>query len=340
MEILLPRFVSIANRSLICNSHPTRLRIAVALTEAKHGHQMWAESYDRELGDLFELEDDVAVVVGAALGSVLRWAAVASAKRLPADKLDTAGLLQRAAVFLFDCSRRNIEEGERLARRALEEDLDLAYGHTLLAFILAHEVFNYWCEQPEEARKQSVTAANRALELESNDSWVLSFAGGALLFTGEPQTAVMLAERALAREPDNPLNRESLGHALIHVGRIEEALAHLEAAIELSPGSSLTPPLHVYRCYAYMQIGRYEEAVEAGRKGTQSMPSTPFSWTVYANALALNDNLGEARTAIAEIRRLSPRLTLEHLDWVYRLAFEPVELGECYLLGLRKAGMQ
>ncbi len=74
----------------------------------------------------------------------------------------------------------------------------------------------------------------------------------------------------------------------------------------------------------------------AGRKGVEIMGATPFSWIVYANALAENNKLMEAQNALAEIGRLSPRLTLGHLERVFHMAYEPDELAEYYLSGLRK----
>ena len=313
-----------------------RLRVTVALIDSRSGRQVWTEFYDRRPDYFLELQDDVGHVVAAALGGALRWAAAERAQHIPSGHLDPVSLVHRATGTLFKYSHHTAEESEQLVRRALEQDPDLAYGHTLLAFILALKIYHCWTEDVEVVHKEALAAANRALEIEPVDSWVLSFTSGALLWLGEPQRAVTLMERALTLDPENPLNQESLGHALIHVGRVEEAIAHLENAINLSPGERLTPPLHVYRSYAYTQLGRYEDAEVAGRKGVEIMGAAPFSWIVYANALAENGKLTEAHNALAEISRLSPRLTLEHLERVIRMAYEPPELAEYYLSGLRK----
>ncbi len=313
-----------------------RLRVTVALIDAQSGRQVWTEFYDRTPGNFLELQDDIGHAVAAALGGALRWAVTERAHHIPSEHLDPLSLVDRATGTLFKYSRHTSEESEQLVRRALEQDPDLAHGHTLLAFILSLKIYHSWTERVDEVHNEALAAVNRALELEPLDSWVLSFTSGALLWLGEPQRAVTLMERALTLEPENPLNQESLGHALIHVGRVEEGLAHLKNAINLSPGERLTPPLHVYRSYGYTQLGRYEDAEVAGRKGVEIMGAAPFSWIVYANALAENGKLIEARNALTEISRLSPGLTLEHLERVIRIAYEPVELAEYYLSGLRK----
>ncbi len=317
-----------------------RLRATVALIDAQTGRQVWTEFYDRTPGNFLELQDDISHAIVAALGGALRWAATERAQQIPFEHLSPLGLVHRATGMLFKYSYHTSEESERLVRRALEQDPDLAYGHTLLAFILALKVYHYWVERVDETHLEALTAANRALELESVDSWVLSFSSGALLWLGEPQRAVTLMERGLTLEPENPLIQESLGHALIHVGRVEEGLARLENAINLSPGERLTPPLHAYRSYGYTQLGRYQDAEMAGRKGMEILGAAPFTWIVYANALAENGKHIEARNALAEIGRLSPHLTLEHLERVFRMAYEPAELAEYYLCGLRKLDWQ
>jgi adenylate cyclase len=317
-----------------------RLRVTVALIDAQSGRQVWTELYDRTPGNFLELQDNIGHAITAALGGALRWAATERAQHIPAEHLDPIGLVHRATGMLFRYSHHTSEESEQLVRLALEQDADLAYGQTLLGFILALQIYQCWTDRVDEVRKEALAATNRALELDPVDSWVLSFTSGALLWLGEPMRAVTLMERALALDPENPLNRESMGHALIHVGRVEEGLAHLENAIDLSPGERLTPPLHVYRSYGYTQLCRYEDAEVAGRKGVEIMGAAPFSWIVYANALAENGKLLEAQNALAEVVRLSPRLTLGHLERVFRMAYEPDELAEHYLSGLRKLNWQ
>ena len=313
-----------------------RLRIAVALTDAQHGHEVWTKSFDREVGDVLDLQEDIGHAVGAAMGGIVRWAAAEGVQGVDPESLDPAGLVHRALGTLFKLSRRTIEDGESLVRKALEQEPDLAHGHTLLSFFLTQDVINYWADQPELTRREALTAADRALELEPNDCWVLSMGQIALSHLGKPQAAVRLMERAFTLEPRNPHNHEALGYALILVSEAEKGLKLLDTALELSPGDRLTPPLYVFRSYAFTQLGRYDEAVECGRKGTELVSGLPHSWYTYANALAETGKLQEAQTALTEMLRLSPDLTLEYLEWVHSMSFSSTDVAEFYLRGLRK----
>ena len=313
-----------------------RVRVAVALIDAHNGRQIWSETYDREIGDLFELQDAIGSAIAAVLGGALWRAATEGAQHVPSENLDAAGLVHRAAQFTFIYSQRIFEEGEQLANRALELDPDLGHAYTLIAFFLAHKVVNCWTDRPEEVRQEALAAADRALELAPNDSWVLSWNAELLGFMGEPQKAVSLMEHALTLEPGNLINKGFLGCALARVGRAEEGLAHIETAFELSPRDHYGPPWHVYSSWAYAQLGRYEEAEEAAHNAIEIVGTVPLMWMAYINALAKNGKLEEAQTALAELRSLCPQLTLEHQEWIFNMAFEPEKVAECHLSGLRK----
>ncbi len=313
-----------------------RLRIAVALTDAQHGHEVWTKSFDREIGDVLDLQEDIGHAVGAAMGGILRWAAAKGVQRADPDTLDPVGLVHRALGTLFKLSRRTLEEGKSILRQALEQEPDLAHGHALMSFFLLEEVIACWSDQPELTRREALRAADRALELEPNDCWVLAFASPALSQLGRPQAAVRLMERAFTLEPRNPHNHEILGITLIMAGKPEKGLDLLETAVELSPGDRLTPPLHTFRSYAYSQLGRYQEAEETGRNGTELMSGNPWSWYVYINALAETGKMQQAQNALAELLLLSPDLTLEYLEWVHRMSFSSTDIAELYLRGLRK----
>ena len=143
-------------------------------------------------------------------------------------------------------------------------------------------------------------------------------------------------ERALTLEPRNPHNLESFAVTLVHVGEAEKALKLLDTVVDLSPGDRLTPILYTFRSYACMQLGRYEEAEENGRKGIELVSGLPWSWYVYINALVETGKLQDAQSALTELLRLSPNLTLEYLEPVIREEFSATDFAEIYLRGLRK----
>jgi TolB-like protein len=263
----------------------SRLRIGVALIDAINGRQMWSKTYNREMADPFELQDDIGHAVAAVLSGVLWRAAMEAAQRLPREQLDASSRAHLGANMFFNFSRRTIEAGEQLARREIEQDPELGHGYMHLSFLLAFKVVCCWTDNPAEACAEVLAAANSAVKLAPNDSWVLALTAEALIWIGEANWALTLAERALALEPDNLVNRARLGDVLVHVGRTEEGLTHIESAIALGPEKHIAPPWHYYfQCYAYNQLGRYEKAEETGITAVDLMGDCPVCWIIYVNA--------------------------------------------------------
>ncbi len=131
--------------------------------------------------------------------------------------------------------------------------------------------------------------------------------------------------------------RARYGHALLHVDRGEEGLAQIERAIAASPSEHFTPPWHyLFRSWAYMQLERYEEAKVDGLKAEEVHYANCSCLIPYANALAMTGHLEDAQVTLAEIKRLCPRLSIEHLEWVYRMAYLKEDNAERHICGLRK----
>lgn len=318
-------------------SSGNRIRVGAALIDAQNGRQMWSETYNREQADVFDLQDDIGRSIVVVLGGVVWRAAMERAQRLPHEKLDAASIAHRAAEIFFNFSHHTFEEGELLARRAVEEYPESGHGYMLLAFLLTFKVICCWTDKPKEALKEALAAADRGAELAPNDTWVLALISQALIWIGESPRGYTLAERAFMLEPDNLVNQARLGDALVHLGRTEEGLDHIENAIKLGPKEHIAPPWHYYfLCFAYNQLGRYEEAEKTGHVCVDIMGSCPLPWMIYTNALAEVGKMDQAYTALSELRHLSPNITFEYMEWVYRMAYESAEIAERHLCGLRK----
>lgn len=313
-----------------------RRRIAVSLVDGESGQQVWSETYDHMTDDLFEIQEVTARRIVGSLGGALWRASLEKAERMPLDQLDPAGLVYRASGMTFKYSRRLFAEGEELARRALEMDPNLGHGYALLAFYGSHKAWNCWTQRGDELRQGALVNADRAVELEPNDSWVLSLTADALAWLGRPQRGYLLMEHAHTIEPASLLAQGFLGDLLCHVGRPEEALAHINEAIDRSPRDGFISPWHHFAGYAHSELGRYDEAVRCFRTAVAHMSECPPFWMGYANALVETGELDDAQMALDELLRLSPKLTLTHLERCYQEAFVSDEVAETLLSGLRR----
>jgi adenylate cyclase len=312
-----------------------QVRISVALIDALSGQQMWSETYQKELDDSFELQDEIAHSISSALGGALWVAATEGTHRTPAEHLNAAGLVHRAADFVLHYSRHMFDKSERLVQRALELAPELGHVYTLIAFLSAHRVINYWTDQPEQLRQEALAAADRALEQESNDSWLLCWTADALTWMGEIQRGVVLMEHAIQVEPDNLLNQFFMGNILVHAGRIDDGLKFIEDAFKRNPNNQYAAPSNIFLSFGYAQLGDYVKAEETAQKAVELMGNTPTFWMPYINALAVNEKPDDAQRGVTELLRISPGITLEHLEWVFQMGFGSKEGAESLVRGLR-----
>lgn len=310
-----------------------RVRVSVALIDALNGQQMWSETYQKELDDVFDFQDEIAQSIAAALGSALWVAATEGAHRTPAEHLNAAGLIHRAANQILNYSRRMFDEGEELVQRAFELDPKLGHVYTMIAFLSSHRVINYWTDEPEKLREKALEAANRSLELASNESWVLSWTADALSWMGEQQRAIGIMEHALRIEPDSLLNQFFMGNVLVHAGRAREGIDIIENALKQNPKDFYVGPANIFLSFGYTQIGDYEKAEETGHKAVDLMASTPSFWLSYINALAVNNKKDEAQRGVKELLRISPGITPDYLKWVYEMGFATTENAESLVRG-------
>ena len=312
-----------------------RVRISVALIDALSGQQMWSETYQKEIIDAFDLQDEIARSIAAELVGALWHAARDGAHRTQIDNLDAAGLVHRAADQLLNYSRRMFDESDQLAQRALKLDPELGHVYTLIAFLSSHRVLNFWTEQPEKLRGEALAAAERSLDLEPNDGWVLCWVTDAMTWMGENQRAVSLMEHAIRLDPDSVMNQLFMGDVLIHAGQIDKGINFVENALRRSPHDYYLAPANVFLSFGYTQLGDYEKAEETAHKATELMGGTPSFRMSYVNALAVNGKLAEAQRAVTELLRICPGITPDHIEWVYQMGFASEEGVKSLVSGIQ-----
>lgn len=173
-----------------------RIRVAAQFVDAERGHTIWAETYDRAVEDIFEVQDDVARAIVASLQARFLDAEFAFVSRQRPEVLGAWGNVVRAKVKLFAFRRGDLDEAEPFARRAVE--IDPAYGeaHAVLGHILAWRAFNRWTDDWLLTAREAATSCARALQLASNNASVLTDVGAAYWFLGRLIPAATLLEKS------------------------------------------------------------------------------------------------------------------------------------------------
>jgi TolB-like protein/DNA-binding SARP family transcriptional activator/Tfp pilus assembly protein PilF len=317
-----------------------RVRITAQLIDAIAGHHVWAERYDRELADVFAVQDEIADRVMAAIEPQLYAAEGARAKRKPPESMDAWECLVRAISLINIRTKCDGAAARGLLEKATELDPSYARAHSLLAFVLALGVLSGW-EPRQPALSLAIEAAQKALSLDNDDPWSHAATGFVMVLDRRVKESIAEYERALALNPSFAYGHTMLAAAYCYLGRSDEAMAHLDQAERLSPRDLLTHGNHgannVLRAAACMVADRYREGIAFARRALAENPSsTPGSRQLVINC-ALAGEIEEAKSALQIVKRLQPDISLQ---WIEEWApFVRAEDRWKYAEGFRLAGL-
>jgi TolB-like protein/Flp pilus assembly protein TadD len=285
-----------------------RVRITAQLIDAPMNHHIWAETYDRELTDVFDVQDEISTAIAASTqGGLEQLEGERASRRDPAD-LDAWDLLQRARWHLSKYSQQDTDRAEELVTAALEIDPNLASGFALLAMIR----YSKFTEgRGEVALEGLVGSARRAIELDPRDAQGYLALALALSLTGDRDEIRAIAGRAVELNPNMPaaLSLLAIGAAL--EGRPDEGLARAERALRLTPSGPEVVRLLDVKSVIEVLAGDYAAADATVRNMIQRSPEIPWPHLYHAAILWHLGRRDEARNAFEEGRRLGPEISLE-----------------------------
>jgi adenylate cyclase len=308
-----------------------RVRITGQLIDAVTGAHIWADRFERELTDVFALQDEVTVAVVSAIQPKLLQTEIAMAARRRPENLTAYDLYLRAMPQFYLSTREGLAEAIRLAHRALE--LDPRFGFVAALAGVCHTqnaLWGYAIDRQFE-REEAVRLARLALSIDDGDPDILACVSSiTALMVGDFESAVEMADRAVALNPNSYSAWNSRGTVYRTAGLPEEAVRSFERAIRMSP---VDPRLHntfAGMGLAFIELGRFDEAIVAGRKAQRHNPS-PSAYRCLASAFAHLGRDAEAREAAMRVLELDPAFTISPL-----IAFGGLKL---FIEGLRKAGL-
>jgi adenylate cyclase len=316
-----------------------RVRIGAQLIEATTGAHAWAESYDRELRDIFALQDEITqAIVASMIPEFWRSERERIAHLEPRD-LDAWDCAQRGWWhFWKQSSEDDNVAARRFFERAIELDPHFALAFVGLAMTHSNDLFLQWTDSPERSVGELVRAADRAVALDAG-SWGAQLAFGvASSVTGQQEKATAALELAVELNPSSAGAYTMLGITLATAGNVDQGITNIEKAIRLSPRDPLLWWSLFSMAFACFVAKRYEEALDWAKQSLQRRPGWAGSYRVLAASYAHLDQLEEARTALDESLRLQPDFSPS----TWRLFVSSADPGvrDRYIDGLRKAGLK
>jgi len=310
-----------------------RIRVTAELEDALDGHQVWSGRYDREIADMFEVQDELTAAIAGAVGPALFQSEMLHAIRREPGDLGAWDCVHRGMWHLYRYDRDGVVRARVWAERALELNPDLPTAHCIIAFSHMYEVIYAWTGSRDEAVAEAMRSAEAAVAADPEDPMALTALGFACSMNGEGDRALAVLERAVEANPSSALALWSLGANLATVGRYDEAIPMVEKAVRLSPRDPLMNEFLFTIGSAHFGAGRYEQAIDHARRSLGLKADQPGAWRVVAAASSLLGRDEEARHAVGQLNRLAPRLSEENLR-----SYLGGALLDRYLEGLRRAG--
>jgi adenylate cyclase len=312
-----------------------RVRITAQLIDAFSGHHLWAERYDRDLKDIFALQDEITMKVITALQVELTAGEMAGMMAKGTKNID-AFIKYMQAMQFFD---KVTKEGNAQAKKILEEAiaLDPEYPRLYmgLAFIHYMDVWYGTTESPDQSLARAFELAQKAISLDDSNAAAYSVLGQIYMMKKQYDKAIAECERAVSLDPNSADIFLRLGTVLNYAARAEKAIPYLQNAIRLNP----LPSAHYFiqLAVAYRDSGQYEKAIEASKKALQREPNNQFSYIHMAISYIRLGLEEEARAAAAEILTINPNFSLERYAKI--LPF-PQPVADRVVEDLRKAGLK
>jgi TolB-like protein/Tfp pilus assembly protein PilF len=313
-----------------------RVRITAQLNDATTGSHLWAEHYDRDLVDVFAVQDEITNAIAAAIEPQIFAAENFRAGRKPPASMDAWDLLMRALSHYWRITREDHVMAQALLEKAIAIDPNYGQAQALLAASHMFGVHLGWAELPEVAPVAERAAAS-AVRLDSDDAWSHAALGSVYFSTRRLADALAEFETALRLNPNFCLAQGYYALALSYAGRTEESFEAAQRAIRLSPRD---PSLAIYygiAGYARFMTRQYDEAIALAREAIRHRGDLTGAYRVLAVSAGMSGDAQLAETALAELRRTQPNISLA---WIAtQLPWRSDADREHYLEGFRRAGL-
>ena len=309
-----------------------RLRVAVSLSDADKGLQLWSERIEDEGGKVFEMQDRIVRSIVGALHVNFTQAERDRMLGKPTESLEAYDLVVQARSLTYRMTRETNRQARELLARAIQLSPDYGEAHVTLAHAEYRRADQGWMEHPEEGMRRVEAHARRALELRDAGAHARAHAQLARVHMPARNDDQALAEasRAVELNPSDAVALYALGSVLVWTGRAQEAIPALESASRFDPSfDNLMLPM------AYYVLARYDEALRWSEARIARHPETVFLHAVRTAALVELGREGDAYAAAAEVRRLSPFAKAERFATNFRHA----EHSARFQGSLRKAGL-
>ena len=316
-----------------------RMRVSAQLIDAESGAHLWADRFDKGVGDLFDMQDEIVARLASQLQGELIDAEARRAARAPIpDSLDL--YFQGEALMHNGLTPGVLADAQSLFSRALELDRGNVDALVGIAFVEIIAASSHFSDDPAERIIAAETAAAQALSLAPNYALAHHAMGATLTWSNRIAQGLSELERALGLNPNLADAHADIGMARIFLGQAEATERHVAEALRLSPRDWRAYQWFGWIARSKLFLGALDDAIAWCRRSVEANPNFPVLRFHFAAALALRSRVGEAREQVKAGLAMIPRFTISR----YRATpanDNPIFLAsrEQIIEGMRRAGV-
>jgi len=313
-----------------------RVRITVQLNDAATGSQIWSERYDRDLADVFALQDEITGAIVASIEPQLYAAENFRARRKPPGSPDAWDLVMRALSHYWRVTQQDSITAHELLEQAIA--IDPHYGQALgvLGASYAFSAYMGWADR-DTASARAEAAATAAVQADPEDPWAHHALGCVYLVARRWDDALAEFDVALSLNPNFALAQGYRGVVLSVCGRCDEAIASTGRALRLSPRDPFAALYNGAAAFAHFAARDYAEAMRLAREAIRYRSDFVGAHRVLTSAAGMAGHTEAAAAALAEARRVLPGISLAWL--ATNIPIRDQAEMEHYLEGFRRAGL-
>lgn len=320
-----------------------RVRITAQLIDAEQDHHLWSQKWDRNLEDIFEVQDEVSTSIAAQVNPTL---GSYEKERIEQSKPDnySAWEYYLRSLQMFnerhssDGEDQNLAESRRLCEKALELDPNFSLGYSMLSDICHWELMHFTRDNSEEILEEMLTLAKKAAELDPQNPAAVLMISSYYFFTGNFSQAAKYAEKSLELNPSSPDAYGRAAGAMIHVGEYEKPEEYLRKSVEINPIDPKLMDRKANYFFIYIGMQDYQKAYELIEEVIAELPHSGMYRGFKAAVMGYLEKGEEAKEALDHYLALRPNLKTRE---DFKKIFVPNSaLADILIEGLIKAGWE
>jgi adenylate cyclase len=312
-----------------------RVRITAQLIDATTDYHVWSENYDRELSDIFALQDEITMKLIDIMQIKLTFGEQAQLWAEKTANINAYDKCMRGIEYLYRVNEKDNAQARRLFLDAIDSDGKYGFPYVMVGFTHMADLSNGWTESPLTSFDQAEKFIGKALDLTDDLDVAHSLSGWIHLFKRQHEEAKKEGERAIMLNPNGAEAHALLAFILSYNGESKEAIRLLKKAFRLNP----IPPSYYYYFLgiAYRNDKQYEKSIEICKNGIELDPDVLGIYTTLVPSCIMLNRFDEAKMYAKEILRLHPNYSLSyHRNTV---PFKDQTETEALIDSLRKAGL-